>query len=293
MKNILGIDIGGTSIKFGVLSKNGEIIFKDKMKTLMDGEYIIKSICFLFNENKEKYSLEGIAISAPGFINVDTGYMRTGGAIMDFYDFNLKEVLVERLNTKVEIENDANCVVLAEKWLGNAKECKNFMAMTIGTGIGGGIYINDSLYRGAKFGAGEFGFMITHGISNNVIEQCTMSQTGSTRGIREDYAKSIGEDIENINGEYLFEQYGKGDIIAESVINKFYEVLTIGIYNLFFIMDPEKILIGGGVSEREDLIPEIKRRLKAFTKDEINLEACKFSNDSGIIGAVKNYIDRN
>lgn len=293
MENILGIDIGGTAIKFGILSTEGEILFKDNVKTLDNGEYIINTICDLFTDNKEKYKLQGIAISAPGFINVDTGYMKTGGAILDFYDFNLKEVLVERLNTKIEIENDANCVVLAEKWLGNGKDCKNFIAMTIGTGIGGGMYINDNLYRGSKFMAGEFGFMITHGINNNVIEQCSMSQTGSTRGLREAYAKSVGEDVEKITGEHIFEKYENKDIIAEITINKFYEVLTIGIYNLFFIMDPDKILIGGGISMREDLIPEIKRRLKAFTNEEVVLETCKFSNDSGIIGAVKNYIDRN
>ncbi|MGV3025116.1 ROK family protein [Clostridium thermobutyricum] len=292
--NILSIDIGGTELKFGVIDTNGNIITKFKKETVNSGDYIIKTIENVFNEYDEKYKLKGIAISAPGFIDSYTGYMKTGGAIKDFYNFNLKKVLEEKLNINVEIENDANCVLLAEKWLGNGIECKNFLVMTIGTGIGGGMYINDKLYTGANFMAGEFGFMINNGILNNIPDDCIMSMNSSTSSLRNYYAKRTNKKIEEVSGKYVFEQMDKGDFIAKQEIDRFYNGLAIGLHNLFFTLNPEKILIGGGISVRDDIIQELSKRLIAlsFMGESFKLEKCKFYNDSGIIGAVKNYIDK-
>ncbi|MGL4990654.1 MAG: ROK family protein [Sarcina sp.] len=292
--NYLAIDIGGTNIKYGIVDSEGRIIEKNKIKTKKNGDKIIELICNLYNGFSQSYILEGIAISAPGIINQYTGYMQTGGAINDFDDFNLKEHLENLLNVKVAICNDANCVVLAEKWTGNAKDCKNFAVLTIGTGVGGGIFINNELYTGSSFIAGEFGFMGVMGINNIVPTKTNMNSKASMRGLRENYAERINKDVEEIDGEEIFTEYESGNIHARLAIDDFYNNLAIGLNNIFFILNPEKILIGGAVSEREEIIDEIKKRINilSFMGEKFVLEKCKFSNDSGIIGAVKNFIDR-
>lgn len=292
--NYLAIDIGGTNIKYGIVNSKGEILEKNKSKTEKSGDKIIELICNLYKSFATKYILDGIAISAPGIINQYTGYMQTGGAISDFDDFNLKEHLENLLNVRVEICNDANCVVLAEKWKGNAMDCKNFAALTIGTGVGGGIFINNELYTGSTFIAGEFGFTGVMGINNILPTKTNMNCKASIRGIRESYASRINKNIEEIDGEEIFREYEKGNIHAKLVVDDFYNNLAIGLNNIFFILNPEKILIGGAVSEREEIIDEIKKRINilSFMGEKFILEKCKFSNDSGIIGAVKNFIDR-
>ncbi|WP_297521331.1 ROK family protein [uncultured Clostridium sp.] len=294
MRNILAIDIGGTNIKYGVISLDGQILFKGSVETIRKGTEILETIVKLFLDNKETYNLEGVGISSPGIINSDTGAMKVQGALEDFNDFNLRDILRDRLKTNVEIENDAKCVVLAEKWLGNGKECETFLVMTIGTGVGGGAFINNKLHKGADFMAGEIGFMITSGINNNTPSNSTISNTCSTYMLRRLYAQRTNKKIEDVSGEYVFEQAEKGDIHAQDQIVKFYESLSIALHNLYFILNPDKILIGGGISVREDIIYELKRRVdsySSFGKDFV-LERCEFSNDSGIIGAVKNYMDR-
>ena len=295
MRNVLAIDIGGTNIKYGVINLDGEILLKGSIKTVRNGLVILDSICSLFNEHKDIYNLEGIGISSPGIVDSDTGEMKVTGALNDFNNFNLRDTLREKLSINVEIENDAKCVVLAEKWLGNGKACDTFLVMTIGTGIGGGVFINNKLHKGANFIAGEFGFMMTSGTYNNIPENCMMSNTASTYMLRKLYAQRTGKSIDDISGEYVFEMADKGDIHAQDQIFKFYESLSIGLNNLYFILNPQKILIGGAISAREDIIHELKRRVDSYSEfgKDFVLERCKFSNDSGIIGAIKNYMDRN
>ena len=293
MLNYLAIDIGGTNIKYGVINSVGKILEKDKKKTIIDGEIIIKEICELYKNFSNIYKLEGIAISAPGIIDFKTGDMHTGGAIDDFEGFNLKKYLSEKLSIRVEICNDANCVALAEKWIGNARECKTFVALTIGTGIGGGIYINDSLFTGSGFMAGEFGFIVVDGINNKIPNESILGNYGSVGGLRKAYAKRIGKDDTDVSGEEVFTAYDNGEIHAKLLVDDFYNSLAIGLNNIFFILNPEKILIGGAISSREKIIEEIEKRLKilSFMGDRFVLDRCKFYNDSGIIGAVKHFRD--
>ncbi|MGL4572052.1 MAG: ROK family protein [Clostridium sp.] len=291
----LAFDIGGTRIKYGLLNEEGLIVEKDSIETINEGQEILDRISKIYEDFSSRYKIEGIAISAPGFINSDTGYIEMGGAILDFNNFNIKEFLINKLNINVEVENDANCVALAEKWIGNAKECKSFISLTIGTGIGGAIYINGDLYRGSTFMAGEFGYMFTNGLNNNVPERCTLNAIATTYTLRTGYAKRINKSIKDISGEDVFNALNNNDINAEFEINNFYNCLAMGINNLFYILNPEKILIGGGISEREELISELRRRVSGLSLkgNEFVIDRCKFSNDSGIIGAVKNYINRN
>ncbi|MEE3952336.1 ROK family protein [Peribacillus frigoritolerans] len=290
MSNYLAFDIGGTEIKYGLLTESGGILEKGKFPTdRNNGKAILQEILAKIFDYP---SLRGIAISAPGFINDQTGFIEMGGAIKDFDDFNIKTYMEERTNLPVTVENDVNCVALAEKWMGNAKDTEHFLCMTVGTGVGGAVFLNNQLYRGISFGGGEFGFMITHGSKERSAFKNTLSWNGSVSGIRERYAKQKGILTEKVTGQDVFHAYETGDPVALKEVERFYDSLAIGIHNLYFMFNPSKILIGGAVSVRQELIPQIRRRVESLN-GYINgncIESCLLNNDAGMIGALFHHL---
>ena len=303
MKFYLSFDIGGTNLKFGVLNEQGKILQRGKVQTELSGDAIINSIVAIKEKYAPLYSFAGVAFSVPGFVNIETGYLKTGGAIKDFYNFDFKQILMEKLALPVELDNDVNCVAMAEKWQGNAQTSKNFLCMNIGTGIGGAIFLNDQIIRGHQYMAGEFGYMLTENIFSCDDKQVTMSDTASVMdGLRRRYIKQKGDlTLEQVSGEDIYHLAAQGDAIAQQTIEQFYQSLAMGLYNLTFILNPEKILIGGAISERSEIFTAIKQNfqkildfqndLQTFSVEQlVKIENCKFNNDSGLIGAVYHFI---
>lgn len=300
MEYYVGIDIGGTDIKYGLLNRVGEIIHKEKIPTKKNGEALYQDLLGIIQDYCQQYEINGVGISAPGIIEED-GYMRTAGAIHDFYETNLKERLEKDSSLSIFVENDANCVALAEKWLGVGQDYHHFLSVVVGTGIGGGLVINDRLFRGGHATAGEFGFMVMNPIVNNDTRSSTLSLTGSVYGglIRPYYEKD--KDFVGINGKKVYELVEKEDSFAEEVVQEFYHTLAKGIFNMIVSFDPEAVLIGGAISTNqkfmEGLTDEIKK-IKDGHPDMNNVILppvipCKFLNDAGIIGAVYGAITMN
>ena len=267
MKFYLSFDIGGTNLKYGVLNKRGEILQRGKVQTELSGDAIINSIVAIKEKYASLYAFEGVAFSVPGFVNIESGYLKTGGAIKDFYEFDFKQILMEKLLLPVELDNDVNCVALAEKWQGNAQTSKNFLCMNIGSGIGGAIFLNDQLIRGHQYMAGEFGYMLTDNIFSCDDKRVTMSNTASVKdGLRRRYIKQKSDlTLEQVSGEDIYHLAAQGDAIAQQTIEQFYQSLAIGLYNLTFILNPEKILIGGAISERSELFTAIKQNFQKIS----------------------------
>lgn len=297
MKKYLSLDVGGTNVKYGILTEKGDILFKDKFPTEKNKTAFLKSLENLINRYKTEENIEGVALSMPGVIDTKRGHLVTAGALFELYDFPLKTELEKLTGLPVFIENDVNCVALAEKWLGNGKDSENFICLAIGTGIGGAIIINNKLYSGHRFGAGEFGFMLTNGISETDTRLSTLSLTSSVgAGIIDAYKREAK--VEEVTGEEVFEKYESGEEIAVKVFKNFYKNLSVGIFNLIYSLDPEKVLIGGAISENKKVIKELNEyvlNIKNAHRDMKNLELakiepCKFNNDSGIIGALYNYL---
>ena len=262
----LSFDVGGTKTKYSLIDKNGKILESGNFLTEDNKKIIFSNIEEIVKEfQKKRYSIEGLAFSMPGVIDVKKGYMITGGALHDLYNFAFKEELEKYLGIPVELENDVNCVALAEKWLGNAKECQNFICLTVGTGVGGAIYIDGKMVRGSKYAAGEFGFMITDRREN--YEEASLSMSGSVRGgLIQTYSKRKGVNWKEITGERIFELAQLGDIVAIEIIEEFYNSLAYSIYNLAVSLNPEKILIGGEITKREDFIEKIGKKNPNYKK---------------------------
>ncbi len=303
MKHYLSFDIGGTQIKFAVLTENGDIIEQSKMDTAARGEQIINDIVNVKRQLASAYELHGVAFSMPGFVNVDTGFLQTGGAIDDFYEINFKEIMVEKLGLPVELDNDVNCVAFAEKWLGKAQQSDNFICVTLGTGVGGAVCLNGKISRGHNYMAGEFGYMLTTNIFDSKDKaNCSMNFTASVReGLRRRYSNIKQVDISSVSGIDIYNLADQGDVIATQVIDEFYQSIAIGLYNLTFILNPEKILIGGAISAREEIYPAITNKFQAIIDEHVTIkkhsvadfvciESTHFKNDSGLIGALYHFL---
>lgn len=295
MGKYVGIDIGGTNIKYGLLDEKGNILHKDKIKTSSEGVEIIKNIKIIVENYKEAHDIRAVGISAPGIVE-ESGFMTTGGAIFDFYGVHLKNILEKELGLHVAVENDANSAALAEKWLGAGRNYKNYFTAVVGTGIGGAVMINNDIYRGAHATAGEFGFMINAPILNGDTRLSSVSLTSSVQsGLVQRYLDGSDATMpqQDLDGEDIFQLAEAGDLRAKNVIDAFYDHLAIGIYNVLVSLDPEVVLVGGGISANQSFIQELNRRvqgLQAGHRDMKNMTLakivpCHFLNDAGIVGA--------
>ena len=136
MMKIAAFDIGGTALKIVVMTREGELLDKGKQTLIdSDGDQILQAMLAWIAAHPE---CKGVAISAPGYVNPHTGFIEMGGAIRKFDNFAIKAWLEQQVRLPVAIENDANCVLLAERWRGKAADMSNFLVLTIGPGIGGG-----------------------------------------------------------------------------------------------------------------------------------------------------------
>lgn len=296
MKRYLSFDVGGTNTKFGIVTEKGEIILKDKIPTPKEREDFFNNIKDIAEKYRKEMDIQGIAFCMPGIIDTERGYTVTAGALQNLYDCYMRDELEKLTGLKVALENDVNCVALAEKWLGNGKDEKNFICIAIGTGVGGAIIINDSLYRGSRYMAGEYGFMLGKNIERGNSRLSTISLIASTQtGIIEAYKNLSGQELK---GEEISELCKNGDENALKIFEDFYDYIGTMVYNLIFALDPGKVLIGGAISESEMIMNGIRERveeIKSMNRDLDHLKLaeikpCKFNNDSGIIGAVYNFL---
>ncbi|WP_245711624.1 ROK family protein [Gracilibacillus ureilyticus] len=284
-KLYLCFDIGGTTVKYGVLSEDRDFLEKGKYQTRkVSKEIFFNDLVKKIVEIQSAYRLEKIGISFPGFINPNSGYAEFAGAIDVLHGSNLLKMLNMEIQLPVIIENDANCATLAEKLSGNATDCSNFVCMTIGTGIGGGLFINNQLVNGHTYKAGEFGLMIINGMDKGYKN---MHEIASTSGLIHQYKllKNIPEN-HFIEGEQIFDDSIK-DKDVKHLLDQWFCNISYGIFNLAATVNPEKILLGGAISIRDDLYTLLEEKLNMIPswKDiEVPVEPCKHHNDAGMLG---------
>ena len=279
--NILAIDIGGTMIKYGLVSFDGKILSTDKIKTEASKglNNILNKIDNIFKRYKENNPV-GIAVSGTGQINGMIGKVIGGNPIIpNWIGTNLVKILEEKYNLPIVLENDVNCVALGEKWVGAGKDLSNFICLTIGTGIGGGILLNNQLFRGENFVAGEFGHIL---IKKGEFEQFA-STTALIRLVKEKTGKIL-------NGKEIFDLEKKEIVEYQEVISEWIENLTDGLSSIVYCFNPANIILGGGVIEQgEPLINRIKnslfKKIGPQFKEKLNITQAKLGNNAGMIGA--------
>ncbi|ANN30606.1 sugar kinase [Bacillus thuringiensis serovar coreanensis] len=284
MKEYIAFDIGGTQIKYGIISEAGRVLKRKTVATEihLGGEQIIQKLILLSKKLMNEHTIAGIGISTAGIVDINKGIV-TGGAdhIPGYSTIPIIDRLQEILKVPVSIDNDVNCAAFGEKWNGSVREKENFIMLTIGTGVGGAIFIDGELYRGHSFSAGEWG--------NMLIEGKTFEEVASISGLIRLVRKYKGKG--EWNGRTIFELYDKGDREVAQAVGIFFKHLAIGISNLAYIFNPETIIIGGGITDRgNEFLKEVKEGVSKYLNQEIynncEIELAQNGNCAGMIGAI-------
>ena len=307
-KKIIGIDVGGTNIKIGLLNKNGDILYKWNIPTNKEtnGVNIVDDIWRSISSKLPALLINnqimGIGVGAPGFVDKKQGLVYEAVNI-GWLNYELSKQLNAYSNLPVFIENDANLAALGENWKGAGNRVDNLIVVTLGTGVGSGIIANGSILNGYKGTAGEIGHITVEpdgstcncgrvgcldtiasgtGIVNQAIEQISKSPT-SALGV---YFLEKG----SLTAEDIFYFANMGDAICENVIKRTADALGYILANTATIINPSKILIGGGVSKAgNQLLNLVKKSFQKFSLPRIsencNVELATLGNDAGILGA--------
>lgn len=305
----IGIDVGGTGIKAGIVNYNGNIIGKGECRTNTESGFdnIVNDIANLVKKIVVENGLimkdiKSVGLGIPGTIN------KKGEATCVNINWNnvplinkLKELLP---NIQVYAQNDATVAALAETKYGSMKGTNIGIMLTLGTGVGGGIVINEKVFSGAHGIASEFGHMIIGenfyncNCGNNGCFETFCSATAIIKyaqklineGRKSIILEKANNNINCIDAKIVFDSYRENDEVAIEIINRFKNYLAIGISNLVHSFDPEVISLGGGVSRAHDIIldglEELVKKHIIFEDVEISdIVIAQFGNDAGIIGS--------
>lgn len=277
---LLAIDLGGTSVKYG-LYRNDELIEKSSFSTPKNLQELKDKIGAILSRFQKKYVIEGIAVSTPGTVDIEKRMIKGISAIPYIHNFDIFTDFEKEFGLPVSFENDANCAGICEMRIGSGAGYKNAIFIVIGTAVGGAIFIDGKLHRGKHLFAGEFGLLLNG--------ELIYSETASAVKMANRYNAIHGE---SKSGEEIFELARQGNSLAMESVDSLYLDIAKCIYNIQVTLDPEVFIIGGGMSRNKDIVVEIEMRTRKllakqnldFLMSEIKL--CKYDNDANLLGAV-------
>ena len=305
-RTVIGVDLGGTNLRTAVVASDGEILDKHKEATkAVDGW--MKVVARLIDNIKRQLEIGAqkgakvvaVGVGAPGVILVDKGIVVKSPNFPDWNNLPLKNELEKALSIPVFIENDANAAALGEKWRGAGRDIRSMIHLTLGTGVGGGIILDNKIWHGADGMAGEIGHMtlIPDG------RQCTCGNTGclemyaSARGIVQSFREelerqklSAAGDLKEVTSEKVYQAAREGDAVARRVMKDMGRMLGIGIASLINIFNPERVVIGGGVKDAWPLFigathEEIMKRAFQVPAERTEIVPSSLGDDAGMVGA--------
>lgn len=310
---LIGIDLGGTSTKFAIIKESGDIIDKWSIKTDTsdDGSHVVPNIIESILTKMDELAMStdefiGIGMGSPGSVN------RAEGTVVGAYNLNwrtvqpVKKTIENTLDIPFYLDNDANVAALGEQWKGAGANEPNVVFITLGTGVGGGIIVNNQLVQGSSDTAGEIGHMT---VGDNRFEyQCTCGKTGcletlaSATGIAriatemlkkskvQSSLEAIFKENKKLEAVDVFNEAKNGDELALEVVNIICDYLAFAIGNISNLLNPSTIVIGGGVSKAGDILKQtVESHLSDYLfpplRNKTTVRIAQLENDAGVIGA--------
>ena len=296
-KRYIGVDIGGTSVKLGIVDDKGqvhlrkEVVYTEAGSSASVMDVIIKSIHELADGSIGIEAFSGIGVSAAGCINsVEGKVAMNGGNVPNWSQTEVRHILRKEFDLPVSLANDANCAILGEFWTGAAEGYTDVLGITLGTGVGGGVITGGRLLEGAHGFAGELGHFPTHAGGAHCIcglDGCFERYASTASMIR----SAVDVDPNRRNGRILFEAAGAGEMHAKSILDNWITEIAYGIAGYVHVFDPQLVLIGGGVSaQKEMLIEPLREKVLSMIMpdfaEDLEFKAAALGNDAGMVGAV-------
>ena len=293
--NYLCFDIGGTSIKYGVADETGTLLLKGETPNVIMQKGVkgfVESLAKLADCYRQEYDLQGIAVSTAGVVDPEQGVILYAPIYFPGYPgTELQKLLEERTGLPCTVENDVNAAALGEYWLGVGRGAKSLFCITVGTGIGGCAVLNGKVIHGASCSAGEAGLQ-------HIRPEGTWEEIASTSALIRNVAKAKQMTEAELDGKKIFAMAQQGDKEAVEAIEKQMEDLAVGIANICYILNPERIIVGGGIAAQEKYLYPIldgalRKRLLPLVYDRLTLRFASLKNDAGMVGALCNFLMRN
>jgi glucokinase len=305
----VGVDLGGTNIVTGLINEKGEIIKEDRKYTEANrgAEYVIENMVESINQVVREIGIENtraIGLGIPGILDIDKGISLLA-TNLGWENIPVTEKIRQYFpDVPVFIDNDVRVATLGEKYFGAGRDVNNLIMLTIGTGIGAGIIIDGKLYYGSTNSAGEIGHttIFKDGLycrcGNRGCLEVYASATGIARRVQ-NYLKEghfsamldmVNNDVSRITAEIVSKACRRGDPLARMIMEETAELLGISIANYINIINPEMVIIGGGVALASDLLLEplrkvVKERTLKTASEKVNIVLAKLGDKAGVIGA--------
>lgn len=311
MTKRIGIDVGGTNVKIALVDGEGKIIYSNSVPTYaqMGYEYTVNNIKQAIRDlmketNTDAKEIEGIGFDFPGQVDYKTGVVKLAPNIPGWVNVPIAQMIEEEFNIPTRIDNDVRCAALGELKFGAGKGCKNFVCITVGTGIGSGLVINGQLVRGAANAAGEIGHIK---LQMNGGPICGCGDTGcleafasgpSIVAMAQEYLKggksTKFREMAGADGEitpYIVAKAAEaGDPVAKRIFEIVGTYIGMGLVSVINLLNPEKVIIGGGVAAAGDLLLDpirktIKERAMVVAGNSVEIVPAELGNSAGVIGA--------
>lgn len=311
-KYAFGVDVGGTTVKMGFFSSEGELLDKWEIKTntIDHGSHIIPDVAASISEKLAAENLTGddvigVGVGVPGPVNAAGDVLECVN--LGWGTFNLEEELTRQTGLYCRAGNDANVATLGEMYKGGGEGHKNLVMLTLGTGVGGGIIINGQILAGTRGAAGEIGHMP---VKEDETAECgcgkkgCLEQYASANGIArvtklclaESDEDTVLRKLDNVTSKDIFDAAKEGDAFAVRMVENLGKMLGIACARIAAVVDPEVFVIGGGVSKAGSILTDvIKKYYTQFAfkaSREAKIVLAKLGNDAGIYGGVKMVLDK-
>ncbi|MDY3122553.1 ROK family protein [Suipraeoptans intestinalis] len=290
MKEYICIDIGGTTIKYGIINEKGKFLKAEECSTEahLGGPHILKKVIALVEQLKAECNGEGICISTAGVVDCKHGVITHAAPLIpDYAGTKIKKAIEQSCRLPCEVENDVNCAGLAECYSGASKGTYVSVCLTIGTGIGGALIIDRRVFHGFSGSACEVGYMHLPGGA--------FQDQGASSVLTKRVAAMKHIPVCGVNGKYVFDQAKSGDRDCIKAIEEMTDILGMGIANICYMVNPEMVVLGGGImAQKEYLEPLILKSVNSHLIRSVarhtKIAFAKNGNRAGMLGAYYHFV---